>query len=142
MQKTLDPYDKTNRPLGITNITIMEYVFGLLGVIVGYFLTGMFPNPFAITRDKAARKAIVALGKEFNRDIYMYDHIDEVLVHVKDFDKEAYCQKLTVAEGRKNVQGWTQLVNDLRRDLSLVTEHLGLKFETTQSTRGIVKFKK
>lgn len=117
-----------------------SYAWGLIGGLIGGLLVHVFVgNPFKPTKDKGARDAIVALGKEFNRTVHIYDYDIRALIHVTNHEKEAYVTKMTVVEARKNVEAWNARVDGVVKKVVLLYKHLGLHIEQVPAQEKIVK---
>ena len=56
----------------------------LTGLVVALWLDRMFFKG----KDKVARKGLEALASEFNREVFLYDFIEEASIYTKDFSKE------------------------------------------------------
>jgi len=56
----------------------------LTGLVVALWLDRMFFKG----KDKVARKGLEALASEFNREVCLYDFIEEASIYTKDFSKE------------------------------------------------------
>lgn len=118
-----------------------------MGALVGGFFVSVMP-PLFPRQDKGAREAIVALGKDFNREVHIYDYVGP-LIHIADYKKEAYARLLTWEQGEKNVQQWNARVDqansktgNVEAKVNMLLKHLGLQISQTPAETKIVKAKR